>query len=57
MRRLRDFAAILDFLSDREIEELQAAAAARREARTSRAADPEAEPSPGAPETDAHPAT
>ena len=33
MRRLRDFAAIRYFLSEREIEELQAAADARREAR------------------------
>ena len=33
MRRLRDFASIADFFSAREIDELQAAIDARREAR------------------------
>ena len=57
VRRLRDFAAIRDFLSDREIEKLQVAADERREARMRRAATPEAEAAPGVPEPDAHPAT
>ncbi|MDP9438608.1 MAG: hypothetical protein M3P49_07675 [Actinomycetota bacterium] len=48
MRRLKDFAAIRDFFSDREIEELQAAVDARREAHEAREeaspADPVARP-------------
>ncbi|CAA9401688.1 MAG: hypothetical protein AVDCRST_MAG01-01-1072 [uncultured Rubrobacteraceae bacterium] len=40
MRRLRDFQSIRDFCSDREIDELQAAVDARREARARRAEDP-----------------
>ena len=57
MRRLRDFASIADFFSDREIDELQAAIDSRREARAGRrdvsgseAADetPPSGPEPGA---------
>ncbi len=36
VRRLRDFAAIRDFFSEREIDELQAAAYARRATRLGR---------------------
>jgi len=43
VRKLRDFASIVAFLSDREIDELQAAIDARREARA-----PEARPTGGA---------
>ncbi len=37
MRRLRDFAGIVAMLSDREIDEMQAAIDARREARATQA--------------------
>ena len=53
--RLRDFASINSFFSDREIDELQAAADARREARAPRPDDPEAEAGPSGPEADVHP--
>lgn len=44
--RLRDFASIAAFFSDREIDEIQAAIDARRETRARRAEDP-APPTPG----------
>ena len=56
MRKSRDFAAIRAFFGDREIDELQAAADERREARALRPADPEVETAPGDPEADARPA-
>ena len=40
VRRLRDFESIARFFSDREIEELQAAIDARRQARTVRPDEP-----------------
>ncbi len=40
VRRLRDFASIAHFFSDREIEELQAAIDARRQARAVRPDEP-----------------
>ncbi|MDP8901670.1 MAG: hypothetical protein M3N33_11130 [Actinomycetota bacterium] len=45
MKRRRDFASITAFFSDREIDELQAAADARREARAGRG-DPSQNGSP-----------
>jgi hypothetical protein len=54
--RLRDFASMADFFSDREIDELQAAIDARRESSAARSDGPEAdEAGPGVPETDARP--
>ena len=40
VRRLRDFAGIAVFFSDREIDEIQATVDARREARAARPDDP-----------------
>lgn len=44
VRRLRDFDSVARFFSDREIEEIQAAVDARREARAVRSGDPPAAP-------------
>jgi hypothetical protein len=47
VRRLRDFASIAAFFSEREIEELQAAIDARREARMGRQGGPAKPAAPG----------
>jgi hypothetical protein len=46
VRRLRDFESIAAFLSDQEIDELQATIDARREARAEDPAPPSPEPKP-----------
>ena len=53
--RLRDFDGINAFFGDREIDELQAAIDARRQARAQCPDGPEDGAGPGAPETDARP--
>ncbi len=55
VRRLRDFAAIREYFSDRETDELQAAIDARREARTGDPAPPEPRPGAGAESPPIHP--
>jgi hypothetical protein len=49
VRRLRDFESVVAFLSEEEIDEMQAAIDGRREARAGPPEDPEAEPSEAEP--------